>query len=227
MPFLIPAVTALASDVFLLWLGSTAPVESVFPEDHWVYHVDYLTVPVAVLRLFLLCLPLLFHSYTGTAVQHALGYQVFYGATAVALAVHMIGLALMDPESIEAIFPQVSTHFRFLLQHLHELRRIWWILLLSSYSVGCHWILLWHVRSTAPNASYHLRHGGRAKPPTVYFAVRAASMNNNNGNRPMDDSTNHDDDDDEAPLMHAMNGAFFYKQFYSVLFGIMSCTLIY
>lgn len=221
MPFLIPAVTALASDVFLLWLGSTAPVESVFAEDHWVYHVDYLAVPVALLRLFLLCLPLLFHSYTGTAVQHALGYQVFYGATSAALALHMIGLALMDPESIEAIFPQVVPRVRvvrFLLQHLHELRRIWWILLLSSYSVGCHWILLWHVRSTAPNASYHLRHGGRAKPPTVYFAVRAASVNNNNGSGRQMDNERADDDDDEAPLMHAMNGAL-------IIFWVLSAFL--
>ena len=203
MPFLIPAVTALASDVFLLWLGSTAPVETVFAEDHWVYHVDYLAVPVALLRLFLLCLPLLFHSYTGTAVQHVVGYQVFYGATSVALALHIVGLALMDPESLEAIFPQVTLR-RFLLQHLHELRRIWWILLLSSYSVACHWILLWHVRSTAPNASYNLqqqRRGRGGKPPTVYFAVRAASIGNQT-----DADNNNDNNHDENQLMHAMNG---------------------
>ena len=208
MPFLVPAVTALASDVFLLWLGSTAPLDSVFPEDHWVYHVDYLAVPVALLRLFLLCLPLLFHSYTGTAVQHAVGYQVFYGATLVALALHMVGLALMDPESLEAIFPQVSLRGRFLLQHLHELRRIWWILLLSTYSVSCHWILLWHVRSTAPNASYNLqqRRGRGGKPPTVYFAVRAASIANNNNTADDNEHSNNNNNDDENQLIHAMNG---------------------
>jgi len=219
MPFLFPAMTALSSDVFLLWLGSRAPVESEFAEDHWVYHVSYLAVPLAVLRLLLLCLPLLFHSYTGTAVQHLRWYQVFYSATALVLAIHMLALALMDPESIEAIFPQVDLLtgnsgggsivltrgarrvLRFLLQHLHELRRIWWMLLLSSVSVACHFILLWHVRSTAPNAYYSLDHShntrrSNKKQPTVYFAVRAASI------QPQQQQQ----EEDEAPLIHAMNG---------------------
>ena len=212
MPFLFPAMTALSSDVFLLWLGSRAPVESEFAEDHWVYHVSYLAVPLAVLRLLLLCLPLLFHSYTGTAVQHLRWYQVFYSATALALAIHMLALALMDPESIEAIFPQVdltgsggsiiitrARALRFLLQHLHELRRIWWMLILSSVSVACHWILLWHVRSTAPNAYYSLDNTRRSnkKQPTVYFAVRAASIH---------PQQQQQQEEDEAPLIHAMNG---------------------
>lgn len=221
MPFLIPAVTALASDVFLLWLGSTAPVETVFVEDHWVYHVDYLAVPVALLRLFLLCLPLLFHSYTGTAIQHVVGYQVFYGATSVALALHMLGLALMDPESLEAIFPQVTLR-RFLLQNLHELRRIWWILLLSSYSVSCHWLLLWHVRSTAPNASYNLQHqqqlrGRGGKPPTVYFAVRAASIGQHHTT---DADNNIINNNDENQLMHAMNGELPFVSWVVALLGV-------
>ena len=199
MPFLVPAVTALSSDVFVLWLGSAAPVGgTVFEEDHWVYHVSYLAVPLAVVRLFLLCLPLLFHSYTGTAVQHVRCYQAFYGATSLAVSVHAVALALMDPESLEAILPRIVSAD---LQHLHELRRIWWTLLLSALSVACHWVLLWHVRSTAPDALYSLLGGASGRQPTVYFAVRAASI------QPDHQRQQRQPPEDEPPLIHAMNGA--------------------
>lgn len=201
MAFLVPALTALVSDVGVVWLGRRAPYPTAaWADDHWVYHPSW-TVPVAICRLVLLCVPLLWHSYTGTAVSHVVGYQVFYGSTAFALAVHAVGLALMDPESLEAIVPwdvvvasTTTLHDRnpergrHLLEHLHELRRIWWMLGLTGVSVLCHWIVLWHVRSTAPSTATLGPHQHK-KAPTVYFAVRATSHSQ------------------EPALMNAMNGA--------------------
>lgn len=206
MPFLVPAVTALACDVFVLWLSSRAPVGRVFAADadHWVYHCSWTTVPACLLRLVLLTVPLLFHSYTGTAVRHAPCYRAFYGTTAIILLLHMVGLALVNPESLQALFPlDITKYTRHQLENLHELRRLWWMLWLSAGAVLCHAILLQHVRSTAPAAShlrasfatggsgrsnnnnYHGLYGARGggtgagsktKPPTVYFAVRATSQ---------------------------------------------------
>jgi hypothetical protein len=196
MAFLVPAVTALVSDVFLLWLGSRAPLDTVFADDHWVYHPGW-TIPVAAVRLFLVCVPLLFHSYTGTAVQHIFCYKLFYATTALVLALHVIGLALLNPESLQAIVPfdAVPINYRRrLLEHLHELRRIWWMLGLTCVAVFCHWIVLWHVRSTAPStatlSSQYPGSNGNKKAPTVYFAVRATSH------------------PQEPALMNAMNGTY-------------------
>jgi hypothetical protein len=196
MPFLVPAVTALVSDVFVLWLSSRKPVGQVWNNgsDHWVYHVDSWTSLTAIARLMLLTVPLLFHSYTGTALQHLACYKIFYGGTALLVGLHMIGLALLNPESIESIFPWDAVHMSsitgYKLEHMHELRRIWWMLGLSALSAACHFVILWHVRSTAPASSSSMLGGasGSNKKPTVYFAVRATSH------------------EQEPALMNAMNG---------------------
>jgi hypothetical protein len=200
MPFLVPAVTALVSDVFVLWLSSRKPIGQVWNSetDHWVYHVDSWTSLTAILRLLLLTVPLLFHSYTGTALQHVTCYKVFYGGTGLLIFIHMVGLALLNPESIESIFPWDAVHLSNIsgvrLEHLHELRRIWWMLGLSALSATGHCIIVWHVRSTAPAANSNSILGfgnNNKKKPTVYFAVRATSH------------------EQEPALMNAMNGTYF------------------
>jgi len=176
------------------------------------YHVNYL-VPLAVFRILLLCIPLLFHSYTGTALQCAAFYQWLYGGTLVVLLIHMLSLCLINPSSLEAILPwreaatQLATaaaatatatstsssslwqppgtrtlrSSRFLLEHLHELRRIWWILLLSLLSDVCHWIMLGHVRSSAPStySRYYLWPSPNPlhmRQPSLYYAIRSGNM---------------------------------------------------
>jgi len=112
----------------------------------------------------------------------------------------MLALCLMDPESLTAIFPIVSTiQHRLLLEHLHELRRIWWMLSLSLVSTICHLILVWHVRSTAPH--YALLNNGNQKRPSVYFALRSASIGAVNESY----TGRLGDDSDEPALVHAMN----------------------
>lgn len=178
MPFLLPALVALSCDALVFWLRRLAPASTITDDDeepHDVYNVGYLA-PLALTRIIILLLPLLFHSYTGTALKCTIFYQILYWGTLVILIIHMLTLCLMDPESLTAIFPTVKASIsgRFLLKHLHELRRIWWMLSLSLMSDVCHLIMFWHVRSTAPH--FALLSNNR-KQPSVYFALRSANIN--------------------------------------------------
>jgi len=132
-----------------------------------------------------------FHSYTGTALKCPSLYLLLYWGTFVALLVHMLSLSLMNPESLESLMPYDDP----LLKHLHELRRIWWMLIASFVSDVCHLIIFWHVRSTAPQ--YELLFGRRH--PSVYYAIRSANM----GEIMDDESFRYHD---EPALVHAMNG---------------------
>lgn len=151
-----------------------------------VYHVKYL-VYLAIARLVLLLLPLLFHSYTGTALRFQLLYMLLYWGTLAILVVHTVSLTLMNPESLEALIPidasNISTAF------LHELRRIWWMLSLSIVSDISHLIILMHVRSTAPT---HPLLTGSKRPPSVYYTLRSQNLSNGRDEEPM--------------LMNAMTG---------------------
>jgi hypothetical protein len=218
MPFLLPALIALSSDALVFWLRRLAPnAEHAITDDDkdqgtgthqdFYYNVGYLA-PLALTRIFILLLPLLFHSYTGTALKCTLFYQILYWGTLLTLLIHMLALCLMDPESLTAIFPTVSasissrlTH-RFLLQHLHELRRIWWMLSLSLMSNICHLIMFWHVRSSAPHDALF---GTRRKQPSVYFALRSASIGAVNESGSYAHAHSHTNNEHEPPLVHAMN----------------------
>lgn len=191
MPFLLPALSALTCDAVLLWFGCFHRTvyraeDDPREQDHdnavdtWVYTTQYL-VYLAVLRVFLLMVPLLFHSYTGTALRYASVYRVLYWVTLFIVIVQMVGLALINPESLEALLPidAMSKSSRL----LHELRRLWWMLGLTAVANVCHLILLIHVRSTAPTypllAStstttnmYSSSSSGRNKAPSIYFQVR-------------------------------------------------------
>lgn len=153
MPFLVPATVAFLCDVTVLVLRYTQP-SAHFEVDHWVYHGAYIPI-AAILRLVLLLLPLLFHSYTGTAVHLVNFYRFFYIGTILLIIIHMVALALMNPESLESILFLAKAYVS-----------IWWMLGLSLASTLCHTIVLQHVRSTGPQAPV----------PTMYFAVRTANQ---------------------------------------------------
>jgi hypothetical protein len=133
-----------------------------------IYNVNYLN-PLAIIRLILLLLPLLFHSYTGTALKRPWLYQILYFGTSIVLVLHILCLCLFNPASMEALLPLESVYDSgTLMQHLHELRRIWWALLLSFISDICHLFMYWHVRSTAPQDDWFQR----KKEPSAYYAIR-------------------------------------------------------
>ena len=191
MPFLFPASLALLCDALVVLSLRHRPVairNNPDDEDHSVYHVEYL-LPLAIVRLLLLVLPLLFHSYTGTAVRHVKCYQVFYGGSALVILVHMVGLALMDPTSLERIVIWGDAA-----------ASLWWGLGLSLTAVACHLLLLQHVRSTAPMMAWG------PKRPTLYFAVRTASRNGTAGRTETDGAGYYEE---QPALMHAMNGRYF------------------
>ena len=125
---------------------------------------------------------------------------------------------------------------RLLLQHLHALRRVWWMLVFSALSTAGHVLVLNHVTSTAPSwRDMHPKHQRPRQPQSVYFALRsrrkrheqvlqrrrqrqAAAGSDPETGRAWDPSLSDDHDDDEEwddgsdneeeepALVHAVNG---------------------
>jgi hypothetical protein len=143
------------------------------------------------MRLFLLVVPLYYHSYTGTAVHLVHLYRFFYGACLVFLGLHMLALAMLNPESLESVLFLANSHF---------LRNLWWMLGLSFLSTLCHTVVLQHVRSTGPP---------EGPVPTLYFAVRTANqLWNHHGNAR---SSSAGEEETHPPAyIHAMNGMLCY-----------------
>jgi hypothetical protein len=192
MPFLVPATVALLSDVTVVVLHfatTTTFRQSTTNHDHWVYHAGYCWL-TSLMRLFLLVVPLYYHSYTGTAVHLVHLYRFFYGACLVFLGLHMLALAMLNPESLESVLFLANSHF---------LRNLWWMLGLSFLSTLCHTVVLQHVRSTGPP---------EGPVPTLYFAVRTANqLWNNHGHHAWSASATTGDEETPPPAyIHAMNG---------------------
>jgi len=127
-----------------------------------VYRVGY-TVPLATIRISLLCIPLFYHSYHGTALPCPSVYRFFYIASTLTVACHMITLLVVNPISLEAMLPSLY----FTIDHLHELRRIWWSLWGTVVSSVSHVALVAHVRSSAPATD--IMRSRRASQPSLYF----------------------------------------------------------
>jgi hypothetical protein len=180
---------------------------------YWVYYL----ICLSSIRMFLVLVPLLFHSYTGTALRFPALYQVLYWGTLAVLVVHMLALSLHDPESLEAVIPldSASSHGAQSPDAVHELRRIWYILLLSVVSDVAHLVILFHVRSTAP---YHPLLTGKTKQPSIYFALRSqGGLTSSSAAAPPADGTaasgNGSQSHHEAAIMNAMTGAFRLTEF--------------
>ena len=188
--FLIPACTALAADGVILYLHRSLLNDVHRAEDdeeehgRALYKVGYLTL-MAWLRILVLIFPLLFHSYTGTALPCHFVYVLWYSITLFLALGHMMALVLLRPESLEALIPEPEGF----LSDLHIYRRLWYTLILSTISNLAHFVLVAHVKSSAPSSLW--RHGGvNGKPPvSLYFAIRA-----------------HPVLQEEPALVHAMNG---------------------
>lgn len=190
-----------------------------------VYRVYYL-IGLAWVRILLVMVPLLFHSYTGTALRCQTAYQLLYWGTLIVVLVHLLSLGLINPESLEALIPLDAASSTDDADRVHEWRRIWYILLLSLVSDICHLILLLHVRSTAP--AHHPLLTGPNKPPSIYFTLRSQQQQGG-GNIPWGDnglhrstrlgSNNHNNNNNgsnghgEPALMHAMSGTLLLLDF--------------
>lgn len=208
MPFLIPAIVALVADAVLLVLSRhrshlRAQREAHGETDTWIYASTYLS-SLAAIRLCLLLVPLLFHSYTGTALRWPPVYHALYWGSLLWVTLQVMGLALLNPESMEALLPiDPATSSDSVL---HDLRRLWYMLLLTLLSNVCHLVLLVHVRSTAPSdrqPDEWFHRGARQKAPSLYFQLRRYSSAATRSGRalPLPTSTHHDNDD----FLHTMS----------------------
>lgn len=201
--FLIPACIALVADTSIVILhrslahdaAAAAHDDDENADEHGkaIYKVGYLAV-LAWFRILVLVFPLLFHSYTGTALSCQALYLTWYALTLTAVVVHALTLCLVTPESLEALVPEREGA----VSDLHLYRRLWYTLLLSVTATSAHLTVLQHVKSSAPRhglflpSSSSTRRRGDPKPPvSMYFAVRAHPVLR-----------------DEPALVHAMNGAF-------------------
>ena len=201
--FLIPACLALMADGLILYLHRSLLTDVQQENDAaaddattttaaggapFLYKVGYLTV-LAWIRIICLLFPFLFHSYTGTALPCHAVYVGWYVVTLSLVLGHMLALCVLNPESLQALVPEPEGY----LEHLHLYRRLWYTLLLSVAAHLAHFVLVLHVKSSAPTLYSHhtARHGGtNGKPPPVslYFAIRAQMWQ------------------DEPALVHVMNG---------------------
>lgn len=240
MPFLIPALLAGASDVLILVLqehrvkwqaglvqlllasarDSSSNIDedesSILDDDSAVHKVWYLAI-AAALRLYLLLLPLPYHSYTGTAIRFLGCYTVFYVVTLAVVIFHMLAFSMVDPDSLANLLPTSTTTIttttadtydnEILLNQESRItaiedqlkRSCWWILLLSLLSIGSHIVMLIHVRSTAPLDShipYHQlkernnskRNKNGTKQKLVYYYASSQRQS-------ITQSNNHDEND--------------------------------
>jgi len=176
---------------------------------------------LALARVVLLLLPLLFHSYTGTALRFPAFYQLLYWTTLILVLLHILLLSLANPESLEALIPTPSSSISMDPDWKAELRRIWWMLTLSTISDVCHMVLFVHVRSTAPTLHQHWmltqQQQQQNKQPSVYFTLRSrhsqnqrlpsqTSTNGSNGGGNGDGMYSPENYENEPILMHAMSG---------------------
>lgn len=131
-------------------------------------------------------LPFPYHSYTGTAIQGPLVYELFYILSLAVILGHSLCMIMLDPDSLK--------------------RHTWLVLVLSCTSVLLHLTLVWHVRSTAPRPLDLRQHvlyyyTSTAKPATT---PTSTSTNNNNGLTQHHHATARADDDIELqlPVLH-------------------------
>ena len=117
----------------------------------FMYNTQY-AAPLAIMRLVLLVFPLPYHNYSGTAVKCPLFYELLYGTTLLVVLFQLLGIMIMDPESLSTIVPDIQRRMdpSSSVERTTTMAHTWWVLYLTLLSNLLHIVLLWHVRSTAP-----------------------------------------------------------------------------
>jgi len=168
--FLLPACLAGTADALILYLdneweslaAAAAAATTASAGTVGVFYPRYVPI-LAWIRLGLLGAPLSYHTYTGTRLHCPLLYQLFYVTSLVSLAVHMVSILMLDPDSVRTVllfllFRQDTTQTSASSppeekgEEEHELAvdRLWILLWLSVVATALHFALLFHVRSSAP-----------------------------------------------------------------------------
>lgn len=218
MPFLFPALASAACDIGILYLGhrnyllqqefhGSDGVEDDDDTSRRVYHYGYI-VWMAAIRLFLLLIPLPYHSFFGKALRCPMLYRLFYGVTLVVLFIHVLTLLMIDPGSLSSLLEAIASYSNDdlssgRLHHILVTRSLWVALILTLVSTLNHIALFFHVRSTAPiDAEFF---GGRRRPKVLLYYAKEKKQLHQNQNGQSEENTERESllngfDDDSDPL---------------------------
>lgn len=147
--------------------------------DRRVYHYGYITI-LATIRLFLLFVPLPYHSYHGKALRCPILYKLLYGGTLVAVSIHALALIMVDPESLLSLVEAVGAYSNGKdadIYHILVTRSLWVAILLTIFSTLGHVALFFHVRSTAPADTEFF--GGRQRPKVLLYYAKEKEQHQN------------------------------------------------
>jgi len=197
MPFLFPALASAVCDIGILYLGHRSylleqkyhGVDGILIDvdddtSRRVYHYGYI-VWLAAIRLFLLLVPLPYHSFLGKALRCPILYRLFYAATLVILFIHALTLLMIDPGSLSSLLKAISSYSNEgessgTMHHILVTRSLWVALTLTLVSTLNHIALIFHVRSTAPVDAELF--GGRQRPKVLLYYAKEKKQLNTNGN---------------------------------------------
>jgi len=189
MPFLFPALASAVCDIGILYLGhrnylrehsadeSLSKIYALYDDDssRRLYHYGYI-VMLAAIRLFLLLVPLPYHSFFGKALRCPIVYRLFYGVTIAVVVLHALTLALIDPSSLSSLLTALAAYSNDetadpgTMHHILVTRSLWVALILTLTSTLNHIALFFHVRSTAPRESELF--GGRRRPKVLLYYAK-------------------------------------------------------
>lgn len=106
---------------------------------------------LASARMFLSMCPLAYHTITGARLRMAFLYYLFYSSSLLYIVLQMCGLLTKNNNNSNSN-PIWSSVWKQGLSFTKKeyINNIWLILSLSLLSIGLHFVMLWHVRSSAP-----------------------------------------------------------------------------
>jgi phosphatidylinositol 4-kinase len=163
-----------------------------------IMNASYMNI-LAIIRLLLLFFPLPYHSYTGTAVKCPLLYQLLYGISIMVLLGHMLGIIMLDPDSLASFLPSPNRTRTLKDEHHLVMRHVWIQLSLSLLSTGMHILLLCHVRSSAP---YPFNDDKRRKRVLYYYAQQ---QHHHRGDESNGNGTNDANQGEDVSLVTTQN----------------------
>ncbi|KAL7509620.1 hypothetical protein ACHAXN_006556 [Cyclotella atomus] len=142
----------------------------------------YLVI-LAVIRLTLLTLPLSYAAFYGTRVICVICHYIFEGVSAMVVVSHMMAVLILNPSSFSAKGDTADPVGDSVIDGLDGVVKgndtlfedAWALLTLSLVSILLHFLIVLHVRSTAPTTQDWLYEERRRKRKRMAYAMAARS----------------------------------------------------
>jgi len=143
--FTVPALVSIASDVLVVYIHRGVASEYNAEQDGFdkIRSAYYIT-SVSCIRMLLL-LPLYYHNVTGSRLKSPILYHILHVGSLLFIFPYMISISVnsfLAPTYELWSFSQAAS--------LSITNRVWIMLWLSTISIVLHWIILYHLRCTAP-----------------------------------------------------------------------------